>query len=205
MEFRYASLDVAALAGIAVISGAIFLIASNFIYVPLVGLTSVFPAMAVIWPIMYGVWFIGGTAAAYIIRKPGSAFIGEFLGALVELALAPIFGVFVLLWGAIQGASSELVFLARKYKKWDYTTMALAGFLPGLPIAIPGWFFFPQLYIAAFDYAGVAGVATYILLHAISGLIIAGILTKYFIDKIALTGVLDLFEVGNEVRKQKKS
>jgi energy-coupling factor transport system substrate-specific component len=201
-SYRYTSLDVSALAGVAVISGVIFLIASNYIYYPLKGLTPLFPAMSVIWPVMYGAWFIGGTAAAYIIRKPGAAFFGEFLGGLVEAVLGSSFGISVLIWGALQGLASEAAFAIWKYKRYDYVSMSLAGFLPGLPIQIPGWYMFPDLYIAVIDYAGYGGLAAFILLHSISGLIIAGILTKYFIDKIALTGIFDLFEIGKEVKKK---
>jgi len=201
-SMRYTALDVSALAGVAVISGAIFLIASNYIYVPLAGLTPVYPFMSVAWPIIYGFWFIGGTAAAYIIRKPGAAFFGEFLGALVEMVLGSFFGISVIIWGILQAISSEIGFAIWRYKRWDYVSMSVAGFLPGLPINIPGWFLYPTLYISVIEYGGYGALAAFILLHSISGLIIAGILTKFFIDRIARTGIFDLFEIGKEIKKR---
>ena len=176
-SYKYTSLDISALAGVAVISGVIFLIASNYVYFPLQGLATLYPIISVTWPAMYGLWFIGATAAAYIIRKPGAAFFGEFLGGLVEMVLGSFFGISVLIWGVLQGLSSEAAFAIWKYKRYDYVSMSLAGFLPGLPINIAGWFLYPDLYIAVINYAGYAGLAAFILLHSISGLIIAGILT----------------------------
>ncbi len=204
MRFAYTSLDAAALGGIAVIAGSIFLIASNYVWTAMHALTAVYPFFVLITPLIAGIWFIGGTASAYLIRKPGSAFAGEFLSAFVELLLAPVFGFDVLIWGTSHGLSSELGFALRKYKKWDYTTMMLAGALPGIFLLIPTWIRYPQLILGVLNYAGYLGFLVYILFHMLSGLIIAGLLTKYFIDRIALSGVLDLFEVGKEVKKLRK-
>lgn len=197
----YTALDVAALAGIAVISGAIFLIASNYIYLPLVGASAVYPFIAVTWPAMYGFWFIGATAAAYLIRKPGSAFAGELVGSLVEMVLGSYFAIYSVLWGILQGIASEIGFAIFRYKRWDYLSMSVAGSLPGIAAVIPGFYLFPELYIAAYNVAGYLGIFGYIILHIISGLIIAGILTKIVIDGLARTGIFDLFEVGREIKK----
>ncbi|HLI45872.1 MAG TPA: ECF transporter S component [Geobacterales bacterium] len=199
---RYTALDAAALAAVAVVSGAIFLLASDYLYVPLQGASSVYPIMSIAWPVIYGFWFLGGTAAGYIIRKPGAAFAGEFLGSVVEMVMGSYFGLDAFIWGVLQAASSELGFAIWGYKRWDYVSMSVAGFLPGLPIQITGWYLYPSLYIAVLNYAGYAGLAAFILLHCISGLIIAGILTKIFIDLIARSGALDIFEIGREVKRK---
>lgn len=77
--------------------------------------------------ISYGLWFIGAPLAATLIKKPLSAFLGETLGALVESLLPTIGGITNLYYGIAQGALSELVYLARGYRKWDPLTAALAG------------------------------------------------------------------------------
>ena len=77
--------------------------------------------------ISYGLWFIGAPLAATLIRKPLSAFLGETLGALVESLLPTIGGITNLYYGIAQGALSELVYLARGYRRWDPLTAALAG------------------------------------------------------------------------------
>lgn len=77
--------------------------------------------------ISYGLWFIGAPLAATLIRKPLAAFLGETLGALVESLLPTVGGITNLYYGVAQGALSELVYLARGYKKWDSATAALAG------------------------------------------------------------------------------
>jgi ABC-type thiamin/hydroxymethylpyrimidine transport system permease subunit len=76
--------------------------------------------------------------------------------------------------------------------------MALAGFLQGLAVILPGWIFLPQLISGVFAYAGYLGILIYILIHAISGAIIAGILTTHFINRIAETGIFDLLEIGKQ-------
>jgi energy-coupling factor transport system substrate-specific component len=198
MKLKYTSLDIVALAGIAVLSGVIFVIASNYLYPFLTGLIPAYPIMILLWPFMYGFWALGGTAAGYLIRKPGSAFSGEFLGALIEMILGSYFAITTLVYGFIAGFASEVVFAMWRYKKYDYLSMALAGFLPGLAVILPGWIFLPQLISGVFAYAGYLGILIYILIHAISGAIIAGILTTYFINRIAETGIFDLLEIGKQ-------
>jgi Predicted membrane protein len=109
-DMSWNSLDVAALGIIGVISGVIFYIASMYLW-PALAMGGIFAQISI-----YGFWFVGATIAAYIIRKPGAAFGGEFLGAFIEYILATQFGYFVLIWGAVQGIAAEVVFGARLYK-----------------------------------------------------------------------------------------
>jgi len=150
------------------------------------------------------VWLLGsrGTAAGYLIRKPGSAFSGEFLGALIEMILGSYFAITVLVYGFVAGLASEAAFAIWRYKKYDYVSMTLAGFLPGLAVIFPGWIFLPQLIYGVLAYAGYLGILVYILMHAISGAIIAGILTTYFINRIVETGLFDLLEIGKQRRSK---
>ena len=79
--------------------------------------------------IIYGVWFMAATLAAYIIRKPGAALITEMLASAIELLMGNSGGLTVVLTGLIQGAGAEVVFLLFRYKKWNFVSMSLAGML----------------------------------------------------------------------------
>ena len=50
---------------------------------------------------MFGIWVIASPIVAYIIRKPGAAFIAEVTAAAVELLTGSHFGLAALLVGAI--------------------------------------------------------------------------------------------------------
>ena len=61
--------------------------------------------------LIYGVWFMAATIAAYIIRKPGAAFFGETIAAVIETLLGNPFGVaHALLIGMAQGLGAEIGF-----------------------------------------------------------------------------------------------
>jgi energy-coupling factor transport system substrate-specific component len=150
---------------------------------------------------IYGLWFTGATMAMYIIRKPGAGFGGEMLGALIEYILGTLFGPYVLIWGAFQGVAAEAAFAARRYKKYDYVTMSLAGILAGIVVVIPTYIWYKPFIDSVFNLYGYAGIIAFILMHSLSGAIIAGIGIKIAIDKLALTGILDAFPVAKEVKK----
>lgn len=117
----WTSMDFALLAVVAAVSGIIFY-SAWFVYElskiggPIVSRT-----------LTYGLWFIGAPLGASLIRKPLSAFLGETMGALVESLVPTIGGITNLYYGAAQGLLSELVYLARGYKRWDPLTAAMAG------------------------------------------------------------------------------
>ncbi len=77
--------------------------------------------------ISYGLWFIGAPLGASLIRKPLSAFLGETLGALIETFMPTVGGFTNLIYGIGQGALSELVYAAFRYRRWDPLVAGLAG------------------------------------------------------------------------------
>ena len=75
-----------------------------------------------------GIWLIGGVFFPYIIRKPGSAILGEGIAAIIEGVISQ-WGISAILYGAIQGLPLELLFILLGYKKFDMKTMCLAGLI----------------------------------------------------------------------------
>jgi energy-coupling factor transport system substrate-specific component len=127
-SLRYTAIDYAMLAVVAVVAAIIFW-ATWFIYDFGVGLGG--PVIARV--ISYGLWFIGAPMAASLIRKPLSAFLGEALGALVETLVPTVGGFTNLIYGAAQGAASELGYALLGYRRWGVGSGALAGALAAFP------------------------------------------------------------------------
>lgn len=125
---RFTSIDLALLAVTGVISGVIFT-ATWTIY----NITEVLAGPIGARVISYGLWFMGAPLAASLLKKPLSAFLGEFLGSLVETLIAPAGGITNVIYGLTQGLASELGYLMLKYRRWDVFSGALAGALAGIP------------------------------------------------------------------------
>ena len=193
-KYTPSTIDIVFTAALSVVIGGIFVFWSNVMW-DLIKVT--FGLMAE--PLIYGMWFIGATIPAYILRKPGIALLGELLSGFAELIYGSQFFATVMLYSFGQGIMSEIVFLIAKYKRWGWGTMSLAGAAPAL-FAIPADFF---LY-------GVGVVLNFTQrlifwsFYFISGALLAGVLIKAIIDEVAKTGVLDAFPVGREIRKKVK-
>ncbi|QOJ78540.1 ECF transporter S component [Infirmifilum lucidum] len=191
MQKKVSVIDLVLTASLSAVIGAIFLVWSNIVWdfmKLLVGLLFV--------PIIYGMWFIGATVPAYIVRKPGIALLGEFLAAVLELAYGSQFASTVLLYGFMQGLMSELVFMATGYKKWGWLTMAIAGAAPALWAAPADTILY-----------GITNPLTpeqrvvFWSLYFVSGALIAGLLVKAIIDAVVKsTPILDAFEVAKSVK-----
>jgi len=178
-------------ASLSAVIGAIFLVWSNIVW----DLTKLLLGLLFV-PIIYGMWFIGATVPAYIIRKPGVALLGEFLASVLELAYGSQFASTVLLYGFMQGLMSELVFMLTKYKRWGWLTMALAGAAPALWAAPADTILY-----------GITAPLTpeqcilFWSLYFVSGATIAGVLVKAVIDAVVKnTSILDAFEVAKSVK-----
>ncbi len=125
---RYTTVDYAILGVVAVVSGIVFYSAW---YVYYFGKALGGPVLA--RAISYGLWYIGAPLAATLIRKPGSAFLGETLGALIETIIPTAGGFTNLEYGIAQGLASELAYLLLGYKNWGVLAGALAGVFAAFP------------------------------------------------------------------------
>lgn len=140
--------------------------------------------------LIYGVWFMAATLAAYIIRKPGAALIAEVLAASVELLMGNSGGLTVVLTGIIQGAGAELVFALFRYKKWNTLSMSLAGM--GSAILI----FCYELYYLSYYLLSPGMLAAQLGVRFLSAILFSGILCKLAGDGLAKTGVIKSYAAG---------
>ncbi len=185
--------DIVLTAGLAVIIGIVFGFWSTIVYP--VGTTLLGPIGV---SFLYGVWFLGGLIPPYIIRKPGVAFLGEFIAAHVELLTGSPYGPLLTYYGAAQGLACELIFAVTRYRKWDLKTMLVAGAAPALPAIAMDYYLYQYLSLALplqlVLWLGYFG----------SGAILGGAVGKYVADAVARTGVLDVFPLGKEIRQQER-
>ena len=140
--------------------------------------------------VIYGVWFMAATLAAYIIRKPGAALVTEVLASAIELLIGNSGGLTVVLTGAIQGLGAELVFAAFRYKKWDLGSMSLAGIVSAVFI------FCYELYYLNYIALAPTLLISQLAVRFISAVVFSGVLCKLAGDALARTGVVKSYAIG---------
>jgi|SRR5690606_18941457 len=140
--------------------------------------------------IMYGVWFMAATIAAYIIRKPGAALITEVLAAVIELMMGNAGGVTLLLAGFIQGLGVELGFALFRYKKFNLLSMTVAGMCAALFI------FTYELYYLQYYLLSPVLLVSQLSVRFLSAFIFAGLISKLACDGLTKTGVLKSYSIG---------
>lgn len=177
--------DIVVASVIAVAVGVLFFVWSAG-YSGISVLTAGFPPLAGLYS---GGWLIAGVLGGLIIRKPGAALYCEVLAAAVSALLGTQWGILVLVSGAIQGLGAELVFLLFLYRKWNLPVALLAGLGAGLALAISENIMYNVLWTIEFK-------LMYTLFAAISGVVIAGLLSWLAMRGLAKTGVLSSFTAG---------
>ncbi|MCP3028898.1 ECF transporter S component [Halobacillus sp. A5] len=145
---------------------------------------------------IFGIWFIVSIIAAYIIRKPGAAFLSETIAAAVEVLLGNAVGPILILTGIIQGLGAESAFALTRYKFYNVQTLMLAGIMSAAFSFV--WSYFTSGYAALSS----SYVLAMLIIRMISGALIAGLLGKALSDALAKTGVLSSFALGKEQRRK---
>lgn len=177
--------EMVGLASFSVISGVIFAALSHLV-APVVTLTAGHIGVGMI----YGIWFIGGTLPAYVIRKKGIAFLGETISSIVELLLISPYSILLYYYGPAQGLMSEIAFWIGRYRSWGWRTMILAGTLPVIA-AYPFDCLVSPFYPACRD-PGYPLHLHFIIIVAmlVSGAVFAGMIVKLVVDRLVSAGAL---------------
>jgi len=140
--------------------------------------------------IVFGVWFMASTLAAYILQKPGVAIIAEVLAALIEVLMGNMYGPMVFVAGIIQGAGAEAAFALYRYKKFNLATMCLAA--AGSCITSFLWGFVRS----GFGLLAPGLLTVMFIIRLISSLLFSGVLCKLIGDGLAGTGLLKSYALG---------
>lgn len=168
---------------LAICMGVIFLVITP-VYTLLSAALTPFGLQPLANEILIGIWVMAGPLAGYIIRIPGAATLGEFLGAVVEMFLGSLWGASTLISGALQGFGSEIGFAVLGYKRYDWLTLFLSSLTTAIVTFI--WDLFRTGY-AAYH------IGFLILLFAVrlaSIFLFGGVLTKLITNLLARAHVL---------------
>lgn len=147
---------------------------------------------------IFGIWFIVSIVAAYIIRKPGAAFLSETIAAFVEVLIGNATGPILILTGMIQGVGAEAAFAATRWKRYSTWVLMLAGVGSAITSFIYGYFKSGYAVLDTWYVVSMFGV------RIVSGAVLAGLLGKAIGDGLAKTGVLSSFALGKEYRRKKR-
>ena len=123
---KWSTKDIIILALIGFLFGGIFL-AAGWVYAILETALTPLGYAPFANSILFGLWVMAAPVAAVLIKKPGSATLGEVLGALAEMLYGSFFGAAVLVSGLVQGVGSEVGFLATRYKRYDTFSLFLSA------------------------------------------------------------------------------
>ncbi len=102
-------------------------------------------------PLSVGLWFTGSMIAATLIKKPGAAFLGETLGAIIEAILPTRGGFWNIVYGVLQGGFAELGYRLLGYRRWDIIAGALAGALAGIGELLASLLYYREIFEALSD------------------------------------------------------
>lgn len=157
------------------------------------------PISAIVGPVgaeaMFGIWVIASPLVAFIIRKPGAAFIAEMAAASVELLTGSHFGMSVVFVGFFQGLGSEIAFALFGYKRYNLFVLMLSGMLGAVGSMVY------SLIANGFGYYTTNVLIATFGLRLISGAILGGWLAKSIGEALTKTGVLDQYEIMKERRR----
>lgn len=142
---------------------------------------------------VYGVWFMAGTLAAYIIRKPGAGLVAELLAATIELLMGNSGGLTVVLTGFIQGVGIELGFALFRYRKWKLSSMTLGAIFAAFFI------FCYELYYLNYATLAPQLIAAQLCVRFLSAFVFSGLICKLAGDGLARTGVVRNYAIGKEL------
>ncbi len=184
--------DVIMMAVLGVVFAAVYMAVFNLGTVISTGLAP-FGLSNFAFEIVYGVWFMAGTLAAYIIRKPGAGLVAELLAAAIELLLGNSGGLTVVLTGLIQGVGIELGFAAFRYRRWNLASMTLGGILAA------AFIFCYELYYLNYATLAIGLIAAQLCVRFISAFVFSGLVCKLAGDGLAKTGVVRNYAIGKEI------
>jgi energy-coupling factor transport system substrate-specific component len=188
-QYVWTTLDVVMAAVIGVVF-AILYWAYNQLFAFLFPLISASPITA---QAFVGFWFIAGIVSAYIIQKPGAGLLGELIAAIISMLLGSIWGVWILISGLMQGAATELIFAAYKWKKYNYFTLIMAGIITAVIS-----FFFPEALTEGYLQYKPLIILAMLIVRIASGAVLGGVLGKSITDGVAKTGIFRNFKISKK-------
>jgi len=168
----FTTIDVLLLGVIAAIYGVLFTLWWDVYY-----LVKAIGGPIVARLVTYGLWFMPAPLAASIIRKPGSAILGEVLPALIETMVPTVGGISNIIYGVAQGVFSEIPYAVSMYRKYTLLHSVFSGALPAIPAFILDALLFGDIYPVDQALIVILAIALSGAIYGEIAYIIAGIIT----------------------------
>ena len=175
--------DIILLALIGIIFGVIYF-AAAFVYNGLTLLLTPIGYGPLANDITMGIWCMAGPLAGFMFRLPGASFLGEFLGATVEMFLGDQWRAANLISGAVQGIGTELGFTLTGYRIYNWLTIILVTAATTIVTFAWDWFRNGYSQFAAHM------LVVMIIVRFISIFLFAGVLNKLIINMLARAHVI---------------
>lgn len=172
-----------------VVLGAVF----GFLYWALVqawnGLAVLMgPAGDLAQHVLFGGWLLVAPIAIAIIRRPLVGVIAEIIAAVIEvLFLGSPVGPLLLVAAALQGIGSELPFALTRYRRYGWVVFAASGLLGAVLV-----FFFTGF---RSGWYGQDILMLRLVIQAVSGIVLGGLLAKVIVDALRRSGAVDGFAI----------
>ncbi|MHA7964309.1 ECF transporter S component [Paenibacillus sp. CAU 1782] len=135
---------------------------------------------------IYGMWFIAGTLAFLIIRKPGVAILAEVAAATVSALLGSEWGIATLFYGLAQGAGAELFFALFAYRRSGVIVTSLAA------IGAAAASLILDVSYGYIEYLSPWNLTLLIVLRLLGSIVIAGLFAYALSKALEKTGVTNL-------------
>jgi len=139
--------------------------------------------------VLLGGWLLVAPVALAIIRRPGVGILAEVIASVVEVVFlgSPV-GPLLVVAALLQGLGSEIPFALGRYRRFGWGRFAASGLL-GATLVF-AWSAF------RFGWYGQDVLVLRLVLQAVSGVVLGGLLAKVVVDALHRTGVLDGFAIG---------
>jgi len=143
---------------------------------------------------VYGMWFLAGTFAYLVVRKPGAAVLAEVAASTVSALLGSEWGISTLWYGLLQGLGAEIVFALFLYRSVSASlgvvSLAAIGAAAGSLALDFGYGYIGQL--SAWNYTLLIGLRT------IGSIAIAGVFAYYLSKALELTGATKILRPASQ-------
>ncbi len=134
----------------------------------------------------YGMWFMAGTFAFLLIRKPGAALLAETAAAALEAFMGGSWGASTLVYGVLQGLGAEIIFAAFLYRKAGPIVTILAS-LGSAVVSI-----FIDAHYSYIDKMTAWNYTLFVSMRLLGSVVIAGLFAWALAKALERTGVLSL-------------
>jgi energy-coupling factor transport system substrate-specific component len=134
--------------------------------------------------VLFGFWFSVSIFAAYIVRKPGVAFVSEMITAVTQILAGNPSGAILLLTAAVQGAGAELPLALTRWRNYRMPVLLLSGAAAAVFSFAYNWVRFGYWKLAP------ALLVTMFLVRAASGVLLGAVVGRLLARAVRRTGVL---------------